>query len=637
MRDQTVSSQQPRRAAGPIMCVWSALAGLFALLAVLLVLSPVRSVQALAAPVGEDGGLAGTTPVDAALPEAQLAPSLRAGPWPRGGVRAPSFAPFAQTGGDTVYDGCMENVADFSLGCNASDVQVAAVRDVVVGDPCDYPGDTATLTLTAEFTLTTQARYDLGIYISTDGGDALSGTCSVSTIPVAPDPPYVDLDGTSNDPGGVISDTCGDIDATHNPITYTLRGIVVQCIDSDGDGEIEVNAGLSWRQPGGNGLCTSPLHAFPGTPSKCRVEQLPNLTVPVPGRIVVDKVTDPADDLTSFGFDLRGGPTAISHPFTLTDQAAPFDSVGAGLVLWSGTYSVTEAVPPLWELTSANCTDGSDPAAINLAPGETVTCTFTNTLATAPSLVLTKEISADTITWHDHFTVPVSSDVYYRFTVLNTGNVPLTGTAVADPDVDTVGCTFTDPLAAGATTTCTVGPVAAVEGLHTNTATAAAFYDSSSYPSSPDSASYFAAAASLALEKTVDRDLVRVGETVTFAIRITNTGNTTITSLSLVDTYDPAYLTLTSWSVAPDGHDATSGVITWTSALSGDLPLAPDDALTLTLDFQTVASTMPGVTTNGASVRGVDEYAYPAGPEDDGADVRTVEPALAVLKPYVPI
>ena len=44
-----------------------------------------------------------------------------------------------------------------------------------------------------------------------------------------------------------------------------------------------------------------------------------------------------------------------------------------------GTYSVSEIVPAGWDLTSATCDDGSPISDINVSPGETVTCTFTNT------------------------------------------------------------------------------------------------------------------------------------------------------------------------------------------------------------------------------------------------------------------
>ena len=41
-------------------------------------------------------------------------------------------------------------------------------------------------------------------------------------------------------------------------------------------------------------------------------------------------------------------------------------------------YSLSETVPSGWDQTSATCDDGSPVSNINVAPGETVTCTFTN-------------------------------------------------------------------------------------------------------------------------------------------------------------------------------------------------------------------------------------------------------------------
>jgi LPXTG-motif cell wall-anchored protein len=91
------------------------------------------------------------------------------------------------------------------------------------------------------------------------------------------------------------------------------------------------------------------------------------------GTIIVDKVTLPTGASDSFAFSLtpQGG-TAV--PFSLTDAAAPFASNQP-----VGTYAVAETVPAGWDLSSATCSDGSSPAAVNLGSGEVVTCTFTNT------------------------------------------------------------------------------------------------------------------------------------------------------------------------------------------------------------------------------------------------------------------
>src|SRR5207244_1947393 len=41
-------------------------------------------------------------------------------------------------------------------------------------------------------------------------------------------------------------------------------------------------------------------------------------------------------------------------------------------------YSVAETVPSGWDLTSSTCSDGSPVSNIDVSPGETVTCTFTD-------------------------------------------------------------------------------------------------------------------------------------------------------------------------------------------------------------------------------------------------------------------
>jgi hypothetical protein len=87
------------------------------------------------------------------------------------------------------------------------------------------------------------------------------------------------------------------------------------------------------------------------------------------GSIIIDKVTEPAGDPTAFTFLPTWGAS-----FELTDESEPADSGP----LTPGAYSVAETVSGGWTLSDQSCSDGSDPSAIVLDPGETVTCTFTN-------------------------------------------------------------------------------------------------------------------------------------------------------------------------------------------------------------------------------------------------------------------
>ena len=88
------------------------------------------------------------------------------------------------------------------------------------------------------------------------------------------------------------------------------------------------------------------------------------------GRIIVEKQTLPDGGAQSFDFDLSYG----DNDADLTDGQQ--DDSG---YLMPGIYSVTENVPSGWNLSSAVCSDGSNPSSISLQSGETVTCTFTNT------------------------------------------------------------------------------------------------------------------------------------------------------------------------------------------------------------------------------------------------------------------
>jgi hypothetical protein len=96
------------------------------------------------------------------------------------------------------------------------------------------------------------------------------------------------------------------------------------------------------------------------------------------GHIIVDKVTNPSNATTSFSFDAVGG---SYNDFSLTDAAAPNDQA-----LVAGTYSVSETLPSGWEQTSATCVSSLGESEtetignLELDAGETITCTFTNTM-----------------------------------------------------------------------------------------------------------------------------------------------------------------------------------------------------------------------------------------------------------------
>jgi hypothetical protein len=293
---------------------------------------------------------------------------------------------------------CVAQQVSGGLNCTANDVQLAQATNLtILDDGCAFPGDTVTFSADFQVNLTAQARYDLGIWFASDGdpnGDgALTGTCAAATPPYAPDPPWLDLDQAIP---AQVNDTCGDINGTHNPL-YPNVTLTVSCV-AGANGKLNLPYVTSWRQPGDNSLCTSPTQAVPGAPSKCYVNSGYTVDIPVPGQIIVDKVTAPGSYPTLFDFTVTGTPTDGSpitpETFSLTDTSDPWESAN----LYGGTYSVEEAANASYS-TSAQCVSDSrtetiDPASIDLMPGEIVTCTFTNTLRTG-TLQLVKRVVND--------------------------------------------------------------------------------------------------------------------------------------------------------------------------------------------------------------------------------------------------
>jgi hypothetical protein len=119
---------------------------------------------------------------------------------------------------------------------------------------------------------------------------------------------------------------------------------------------------------------------------------------PTPGRIIIDKVTNPSGNLTNFEYDPTWGPN-----FFLADATTPNDS---GPLTPGGQYQLVELVPAGWTLTAMSCSiadslplgdsafsptvvpvigPGQGAISILLGAGDTVSCVFTNTQAGGPT------------------------------------------------------------------------------------------------------------------------------------------------------------------------------------------------------------------------------------------------------------
>lgn len=172
---------------------------------------------------------------------------------------------------------CMEDRSGFNLNCTANDVRIATATNIraLDGTPLDSCIEGTTFSFIADFTvdLTAQERFDIGLYFATDGdpdgSGALNGTCGVNTI--SPFDPltglgslnFVQLDGPP--------DTCGDINASHDPQVVTVQVDDVLCKAGAG-GLLSLPNCTSWRQSGSNQTCDGIEDVFPGSPSKCNCD-----------------------------------------------------------------------------------------------------------------------------------------------------------------------------------------------------------------------------------------------------------------------------------------------------------------------------------------------------------------------------
>ncbi len=102
-----------------------------------------------------------------------------------------------------------------------------------------------------------------------------------------------------------------------------------------------------------------------------------------------------------------------------------------------------------------------------------------------PLISLNKQISTDSTNWFKFVGVSLPGNVYYKFTVSNEGETTLANIAVTDPDVNLGSCSWTSPLAVGASTSCVLGPVAVVSVPTPNPFVNTATVTTSTYTPSP--------------------------------------------------------------------------------------------------------------------------------------------------------
>ncbi len=188
---------------------------------------------------------------------------------------------------------------------------------------------------------------------------------------------------------------------------------------------------------------------------------------------------------------------------------------------------------------------------------DTDNANYNGTPESLPSINVVKEISGNNATWIDAnlppgITVVIGANVYYRFTITNTGNATLENLTLTDNTYDLSGAVLPLTLAPGESFIYYYGPVPAQSGQHTNIATASGQYENAPV-SDTDNANYNGVDVQVLIADInvikqisgdnitwIDADTapglnITIYSKVYFKFNVTNTGNATLTKISLTD------------------------------------------------------------------------------------------------------
>jgi hypothetical protein len=164
--------------------------------------------------------------------------------------------------------------------CTASDVTTTVETVTILNnDLCTSLTDTIQLQITTAYAATSNERYDLGLFVSRDGGTvqepstalacsgaaALAGQGDNDAYPDADTDLFLSIDPSGHSSTPSTTDTCGDLRASAGPVNWTVNA-TVEC--NIVNGQLRIPSCRVWEQNANHKTsCTSLQQA--GTGSKC--------------------------------------------------------------------------------------------------------------------------------------------------------------------------------------------------------------------------------------------------------------------------------------------------------------------------------------------------------------------------------
>lgn len=254
-------------------------------------------------------------------------------------------------------------------------------------------------------------------------------------------------------------------------------------------------------------------------------------------------------------------------------------SFSAGTIAAGGTcYAIVNATAPTagtYNNTSGNVSHIINAQTIN---GNTASGSLAVEAAN-PGISFLKQVGlGGSNPWKTFLAIATGGNLYYRFTIENVGDVPLTSISVSDPDVSgEESCTWTDPLPVASAsdnnhiTNCIVGPVTAASGSHLNTATGSGTYG---VPYTDQSTATYATTG-LTMDKTATQTCFTAeGNVLNYSYTVTNSG----------------YIALKGPATVSDDKAADEACPALSTVGDGDNYLDTSEAVTCTATYTITAS-----------------------------------------------
>lgn len=266
---------------------------------------------------------------------------------------------------------------------------------------------------------------------------------------------------------------------------------------------------------------------------------------------------------------------AIASNTSLTLSSVYAGPTGSGLTVPSGYFNVSGTVSYVINGATVAGNSASDTLLVD---------------DPVPGIAVMKQVGPSaTGPWTDSLATAEGSNIYYRFVVENTGDVALASFTVTDPVLVPaspyqISCTWETanvpstlpglPVATATvdpTASCVYGPVTAIAGSRSNTATAHGVYAGVTYDSTPDTATYHTTGLTIA-KSAAESYYTAVGDTLHYSYLVSNSGYASL---------------MGPVTVADDRTTVTCPDVSATG--DGDLWLDPGESLTCTSTYTIVS------------------------------------------------